>query len=189
MTPRAALAALALAAAGPAAFADPCPAVITATDWDDGTRITLASRASDMMVLDTGIPLDGGESFPVRFRMQAGLIPLWNSGADGPVSHDWTTPLPGPADLLPGARFDLTGSLHAWGEVQPLTLRISVLGVEDLTVAGCTYEVTRIETQMTEGATAAAPVLTWLHLPSLMPLREASETAETPWRREVVALR
>src|SRR5690606_33430158 len=111
MTPRAALAALVLAAIGPAALADACPAVITATDWDDGTRITLASRASDMTVLDTGIPLDGGESFPVRFRMQAGLIPLWNSGADGPVSHDWTTPLPGPSDLLPGARFDLTGSL------------------------------------------------------------------------------
>lgn len=182
-------AALALAAPGSAAFAGACPAVISGTDWDDGTRVTVSTRASDMLVLETGIAMDDGEHFPIRFRTQAGVIPLWNSGADGPVSHDWTTPLPSAADLVPGATFDLAGSLQAWGEVEPLALRLSVRETAELTVAGCSYPVTVIEMQQTLGAEVVPPVVVWLHLPSLLPLREESEAAPEPWAREVAALR
>ncbi|GAB1362483.1 hypothetical protein MASR1M32_17190 [Rhodobacter sp.] len=117
------------------------------------------------------------------------MIPLWNSGADGPVSLDWSTPLPAAADLVPGATFTLEGSQHAWGEVAPLRLTLIVQAVEQLTVAGCRYEVTRIGMRRDLDQDCPTEVQVWLHLPSLLPLREASAAAGDPWQRDVVALR
>ena len=181
-------AAVLLLSAAPA-FAEGCPAVITGIDWDNGSSDTVTSRASDMLVLDSEIAMGGEERYPIRFRLQAGVIPLWNSGADGPVSTDWATPLPAAADLVPGASFTLGGSQHAWGEVEPVRLTLTVQAVEMLTVAGCQYEVARIGMRRTLAHDSPTEAQVWLHLPSLLPLREASAGTEEPWLREVVALR
>lgn len=186
---KAALAALVLMANASAALAGACPVTITHIDWDDGARDTVSDRENDVLALDSEIPMGGGDRYPVRFRTQAGIVPLWNSGADGPVSHDWTTPLPSAADLVPGAKFDLKGNVDAWGERVPVSLTLSVAGTEQLEVAGCSYDVTRIETRRRVNGAEEDPVEVWLHLPSLLPLREASASDEAPWSRKVIALR
>ncbi|GAB1362482.1 hypothetical protein MASR1M32_17180 [Rhodobacter sp.] len=59
---RAGVAALLLAATGPA-LAGPCPSTISSIVWDDGTTDTVSSRASDMLMLDSEIAVDGGNTF------------------------------------------------------------------------------------------------------------------------------
>jgi hypothetical protein len=166
---------LALAVSGGAAAAG-CPEVITRTVWDDGLAFAVTAREGEVAVM-TGGPAEGAG---VDYRMQAGLILLQSSGVDGPILYDWAPPLPRVADLVPGASFDLTGTQTAMMLTVPVRLQISVTAAEEMTVAGCTYPVLRAELRLTEDGTEYGAMATWLHVPSLMPLRQEmlGETGE-----------
>ncbi len=105
-------------------------------------------------------------------RLHAGLILLQVQGVGEPELYVWETALPGPDALVPGAVFVLEGHRELLGGRMPVTTRLTVLGTEDLAVAGCTYPVVVTETVLEMGDSVPAPLTVWLHLPSLMPLRQ-----------------
>jgi hypothetical protein len=165
-----------------------CPATITVTEWEDGYVETLTGREGDVGLFTATLPQGETDAPPIDYRMHAGLIQLESRGIDGPVLFKWTTPLPDAAAIVPGASFALQGTQSAMLMDTPVMLTLQVLRAEEIAVAGCRYPVLVVQSTLAENGASFDPLTVWIHMPSLMPLRQ--ETAgPAGWASEVVALR
>ncbi len=165
-----------------------CPATITVTEWDDGYVETLTGREGDVGQFTATLPQQDTAAPPVDYRMHAGLILLQSRGIDGPILFTWTTPLPEAAALVPGASFTLQGTQSAMMIDTPVTLTLQVLRAEEITVAGCRYPVLVVQSTLAENGASFDPLTVWIHMPSLMPLRQET-SGPAGWATAVVALR
>ena len=165
-----------------------CPEVITGVEWDGAYTERLLGREGEVTELEATQVLSNMETVPIVQRSHAGVIPLWSSGTDGPMEFVWITPLPSVSDLLPGASFTLAGRFIGMPEEQPVSLDVTVLGYETISVAGCSYEVLKVEEVMSHASGADFPTITFLHVPSLMVLRMDIRLPGFVDTREAVAL-
>ena len=181
------LLALSLALSLPGAAFAACPEVIQKATYSSGAVIEVQERTPDRLVYRQTVVETGKQ---VEMTVQAGIFTLTALRDGEGAVFDWKTALPGLADLVPGASFHAEATLTTPGFLppRPFTADVEVLGVEDVTVAGCTYPALKLLVKNNEAGKPLGENTKWLHLPSLISLK--SEIAEQGGVKgqEVIAL-
>lgn len=104
--------------------------------YDDGHTITIIQRHGDDVTFTE--PYAGGNDAVRKTHLM--LFPKQaRFGARG-VEHRWTSRLPKLGDLVPGYRFDLTGTMKS-GDTPAIGYRSEgqVLGQEEIKIDACVY--------------------------------------------------
>lgn len=170
-----ALCLLGLGVAVPAMAGCPAPDALSKLTFNSGAVIEILGREGDVLTYRQTVAETGRV---VEMTVQAGIYTL-SALRDGEGAvFDWKAPLPGLADLVPGAVFASEAILTTPGFLppRPFTTKVTVAGPEEVTVAGCTYAALKVVVENAEAGKPLGVNTKWLNPESLVSLR--SEIAE-----------
>ncbi len=138
--------------------------------YDSGQEIEVLSRDGDRMVYRQTI-VETGKT--VEMTLHAGLFTLTALRDGEGAVFDWKTPLPGIADLKPGAKFRAEAMLTTPGILppRPFVTEVEVLGDDTVEIDGCAYPVMKVLVKNFEAGKPLGDNTKWLHLPSMITLR------------------
>ncbi len=105
-------------------------------------------------------------------RLHSGLILLQAQGVGEPELYAWDTALPGPDALVPGAVFVLEGHRELLGRADARDGAADGAGDRGSGGGGLHLSGRGDRDVLEMGDSVPAPLTVWLHLPSLMPLRQ-----------------
>lgn len=126
----------------------------------------------------------------VEMTVHAGIFTV-SALRDGEGAvFDWKTGLPALADLVAGAVFAEEAMLTTPGLLppRPFATEVTIIGMEDITVAGCTYPALKMVVKNKEAGKDLGEITKWLHLPSLLTLRSEVREGDKMRLQEVVVL-
>jgi hypothetical protein len=166
---------LILGAALPAGADCPAPEALTKVTFNSGAVIEILGREGDVLTYRQTVVETGRV---VEMTVQSGLYTLTALRDGEGAVFDWKTALPGVADLVPGAVFTAEAMLTTPGFLppRPFAAKVTVVGPEEVTVAGCTYDALKVVVENAEAGKPLGVNTKWLQLDSLISLR--SEIAE-----------
>lgn len=176
------LPALPLPALGACLTTDSPPAAIT---LDSGARVEVLGRDGDVLRYRQTIAETGKQ---VEMTVHAGIFTV-SALRDGEGAvFDWSTGLPALADLVPGATFHEEAMLTTPGFLppRPFTTDLEIVGMEQITVAGCTVQALKMVVKNREAGKDLGEITKWLHLPSLLTLRSEVREGDRMRAQEVV---
>jgi hypothetical protein len=155
--------------------------------YNSGVIYEVTGRAGETLTYRQTI-IESGKQ--VEMTVHAGIFTV-SALRDGEGAvFDWKTGLPALADLVAGATFAEEAMLTTPGLLppRPFTTDVSIIGVEDITVAGCTYQALKMVVKNKEAGKDLGEITKWLHLPSLLTLKSEVREGEKMRVQEVVVL-
>lgn len=159
------------------AFAE-CPsadAPITRATYNSGAVVEVMGRDGNQIVYRQTIAETGKV---VEMTVQAGIYTITALRDGQGAVFDWKAALPTVADLTPGADFHSEATLTTPGFMppRPFTADVTVVGEEEVTVAGCTLPTLKVVVKNNEAGQALGDNTKWIHMPSLLTVK--SEIAD-----------
>ncbi len=178
---------LTFGAALPALAECPAPGALTQLTFNSGATIDILSREGDVLTYRQTVAETGRV---VEMTVQSGLYTLTALRDGEGAVFDWKTALPGVADLVPGAVFEAEATLTTPGFLppRPFTAKVTVVGPEEVTVAGCTYPALKVVVENAEAGKPLGVNTKWLNLDSLISLKSEIAEGDQVKTQEVVAL-
>lgn len=182
------IAAAALGLAAPAAadcLADGSgPAKIT---FDSGAVVEVTGHQGDVLSYRQTV-VDSGKTVEMTVHLGVFTLSALRDG-EGAV-FDWKTDLPKAADLVPGATFQEEAMLTTPGFLPPRPFKtdLTVVGDEDLTVAGCTIRATKMVIHNREAGKDLGEITKWVHMPTLLTLRSEVREGSAMRAQEAVTI-
>lgn len=154
---------------------------------DSGATIELKAREGDAISYRQTIAESGKQ---IDMVVHAGIFTLEAKRGEEGAVFDWTTDLPSVADLTPGASFHEEAILTTPGILppRPFTTDVTVVGREEITIAGCKYEALKVVVKNNEAGRDLGENTKWIHLPSLTTLRSELREGEAVHKQEMIAV-
>jgi hypothetical protein len=103
---------------------------------------------------------------------------------------DWKTALPAVDELAAGMTVSAEAILTTPGFLppRPFTTEIEVVGMEEITVAGCLMPALKVIVRNREAGKDLGEITKWLHLPTLLSLKSEVREGDKIRAQEVVAM-
>ena len=126
----------------------------------------------------------------VEMTVQVGAFTLASLRNGEGAVFDWKTPLPGRADLVPGAKFHAEAMLTTPGILppRPFTTDLEVIGPEEVTVAGCTMQALKVVVVNREAGKNLGEITKWLEPMTLLSLRSEVRQGDDMRAQEVIRM-
>lgn len=171
---------------------------VTAECLPEGTKPTKATYNSGSVIEVLGYEgetltyrqtiIENGKQ--VEMTVHAGIFTISAlRGGEGAV-FAWKTGLPALSELVAGASFAEEAMLTTPGLLppRPFTTDLTIIGMEEITVAGCTYPALKMVVTNKEAGKDLGQTTKWVHLPSLLTLRSEVRQGDDMRLQEAVVV-
>lgn len=155
--------------------------------FDSGRTVTIIQRhGSDVTYTQ---PYAGGNDIVTKTHIL--LFPKTSRLAARMIEYRWDDPLPGLADLVPGFRYDVAGTMKSGDDpAQDYRITGEVLGQDVVSIGTCDYPVTVIAAQSFVGGAEVTATTTSLSTEMMVVLKAEGkdQTSGKAYAYQAVAL-
>lgn len=155
--------------------------------YDSGAVIEVLGYKDDAVIYRQTVVESGKQ---VEMTVHAGIYTL-SALRDGEGAvFDWKTALPAVDDLAAGMTVSAEAMLTTPGFLppRPFTTELEVVGMEEITVAGCPMPALKVIVRNREAGKDLGEITKWLHLPTLLSLKSEVREGDKTRAQEVVAM-